>query len=104
MATAVGNTIYFAGGEGWDVHKAIDIYNTATNTWTNSNLIEYKGFGAGIAVGNINYWAGGETYNGGYYFSDKVEIWIRKPVSEQLFVPTKSFLFSRPKKQHHCIF
>jgi hypothetical protein len=94
MATAVGNTLYFAGGEGWEVHNAIDIYNTTTNTWTRSNLIEYKGFGAGIAVGNTNYWAGGETYNGGYYFSDKVEIWdmtTGERTIDCLFQPNLSF-------------
>ena len=61
-ATVIGNTIYFAGGAGWDVHKAIDIYNTSTNIWSTSSLSEYKGYAAGIAVGNTNYWAGGYTY------------------------------------------
>ena len=74
-ATAINNTIYFAGGEGNDVHKAIDIYNTDANTWSKSTLSEYKGSPAGIAVGNINYWAGGETaYSTGYEISSQVEM------------------------------
>ncbi len=72
-ATVIGNTIYFAGGLGdWEVHRAIDIYNTSTNTWSTSSLSESKGYAAGIAVGNINYWAGGYTYP--YDLSSQVEI------------------------------
>jgi N-acetylneuraminic acid mutarotase len=74
-ATVIGNNIYFAGGEGWDLHKAIDIYNTATNQWSTSSLSEYKGFAAGIAIGNTNYWAGGNSYfTRGYALSQQVEI------------------------------
>jgi N-acetylneuraminic acid mutarotase len=74
-ATVIGSTIYFAGGEGWDVHKAVDIYNTATNQWSTSSLHEYKGFAAGIAIGNTNYWAGGATYSpDDYSYSSQVEI------------------------------
>jgi hypothetical protein len=62
-ATVIDNTIYFAGGEGtFEVHKAIDIYNTSTNEWITSLLSESKGFAAGIAVGHTNYWAGGNTH------------------------------------------
>ncbi len=74
-ATVIGNTIYFAGGEGNDIHNAIDIYNTEANTWSKSTLIEYKGAPAGIGVGNINYWAGGDTYSDrSYHFSSLIEI------------------------------
>ncbi len=75
-ATVIGNTIYFAGGLGSDVHKAIDIYNTEANTWSKSFLNEYKGAPAGIAVDNINYWAGGDTLGTGrgYGISSQVEI------------------------------
>jgi hypothetical protein len=73
-ATVIGNTLYFAGGEGWDVHKAIDIYNTATNEWSASSLNEYKGFAAAIAIGSINYWAGGESFSSGYFLSNQVEM------------------------------
>jgi hypothetical protein len=94
-ATAIGDVIYFAGGEGWDVHKAIDIYNTATNQWSTSSLDEYKGFAAAIAVGNTNYWAGGYTYSpNGDNLSRQVE--IRNMVSGSstfgsLFQGNKSF-------------
>jgi Kelch motif/Galactose oxidase, central domain len=72
-ATVIGNTIYFAGGLGdWEVHKAIDIYNATTNTWSTSSLSEYKGYAAGIAVGNTNYWGGGYTFP--YGLSNLVEI------------------------------
>ena len=75
-ATVVDKTIYFAGGLGdWEVHKAIDIYNSASNTWSKSSLSEYKGAAAGISVGNTNYWAGGYTYYGqSYGLSKQVEI------------------------------
>ncbi len=46
----------------FEVQRAIDIYNTTTITWSKSSLSEYKSAAAGIAVGNINYWAGGFTY------------------------------------------
>lgn len=74
-ASAIDNTIYFAGGLGWDVHNTIDIYNSINNTWSTSQLSEYKGHAAGIAVGNTNYWAGGYTFSlGTYCLSDLVEI------------------------------
>ena len=74
-SSVIGNTIYFAGGLGFEVHKEIDIYNSANNTWSTSQLSEYKGYVAGIAVGNTNYWAGGYTYLPGIYtLSDLVEI------------------------------
>jgi hypothetical protein len=73
-ATVIGNTLYFAGGEGWDVHKAIDIYNTATNEWSAFSLNEYKGFAAAIAIGSINYWAGGASFSSGYFLSNQVEM------------------------------
>lgn len=93
-ATVIGNSIYFAGGEGWEVHSAIDIYNTSTNQWSTSQLNEPKGFAAGIAVGNVNYWAGGHTYVVDYTLSDGVE--IKDMISgmsriEYLFQPNSRF-------------
>ena len=72
-ATVIEQKIYFAGGMDYsDVQKAIDIYDPYTNTWSTSTLNEYKGAGAGIAVGNTNYWAGGVTFS--YGLSASVEI------------------------------
>lgn len=64
-ATAIDKTIYFAGGiDDFEIHKAIDIYNTETETWSKSSLNGYKGGVAGIASGNTIFWAGGQTWNG----------------------------------------
>ncbi len=66
-ATVIGSNIYLAGATGdwigWDFggdySSTINIYNTVTNSWSVSNLREERGAMGGIAIGNINYWAGG---------------------------------------------
>lgn len=100
-ATVIGNTIYFAGGLGFDVHKAIDIYDAEANNWSKSSLSEYKGAPAGIAVGNINYWAGGYTYPDG--LSSKVE--MRNMNSGAVSIGNLfqgNHHFSSTKKGYHC--
>jgi hypothetical protein len=74
-ATAIGDKIYFAGSSWMDnsqtglpswVEGTIHIFNTQTNNWTTSHLqSEPRGWMAGIAVGNTNYWAGGFERPGG---------------------------------------
>lgn len=74
-ATVIGDSIFFAGGLGEEVHNAIDIYNSGTDTWSTSALQEYRGFAAGISVGSKNYWAGGITFSGSNWSpSSTVEI------------------------------
>ena len=60
--------LYFAGGAGEysnsnivTTYSAIRIFNTINGTWTYSTLNKPNGYAAGIAVDNINYWAGGYT-------------------------------------------
>ncbi|MEO6868806.1 MAG: kelch repeat-containing protein [Ginsengibacter sp.] len=67
-ATSIGNMLYFAGGAGEysnsnivTTYSAIRIFNTINGTWTYSTLNKPNGYAAGIAVDNINYWAGGYT-------------------------------------------
>ena len=69
-ATTIGSKIYFAGGTGyWSVFdynstSKIDIYDAASNSWSQSSLSEPRGFHAAIAVNNKIYWAGGDTLYG----------------------------------------
>jgi hypothetical protein len=80
-ATSIGNKIYLAGNASdwyaWDfgsITSTINIYDVSTETWSVSELSIPRGFMAGIAVGNKNYWAGGlykQPYN---FFTNLVEI------------------------------
>lgn len=104
-ATVINDQIYFAGGIGSDLHKAIDIYNASTNTWSTSSLIEPKGGVAGIAVNGANFWAGGLTFGEGYRPSRQVE--IRNMTSgftmiEELFQPNA--FFSAVQKNNRIVF
>ena len=65
-ATVIENKIYFAGDASdwwaWDfgtISSTINIYDAVTNTWATSDMTMPRGYLAGIAVGNKNYWAGG---------------------------------------------
>ncbi len=65
-ATVIGTKIFFAGNASdwfaWDfgsITSTINIYETTTGNWTTTDLSIARGFMAGIAVGNKNYWAGG---------------------------------------------
>ncbi|WP_332734675.1 Kelch repeat-containing protein [Flavihumibacter sp.] len=66
-ATVIRDNIYLAGATGdwfaWDFggeySSTINIYNTVTDSWSVSHLREERGAMGGIAIGNINYWAGG---------------------------------------------
>lgn len=79
-ATVIGTKIYLAGNASdwlaWDFgsfSSTINIYDASTGIWSISNLSIPKGFMAGIAVDNKNYWAGG-VYNQNEKITDQVEI------------------------------
>ncbi len=105
-ATSIGNKLYFAGGAGeysnsniTTTYSSIRIFNIDIATWTYSSLNKPKGYAAGIAVGNFNYWAGG--YTGSSYIplsivtlSEQVE--IRNVITNEstttcLFQPNAKF-------------
>jgi hypothetical protein len=80
-ATVIGNKIFFAGeGSDWyawdfgSISSTINIYDVSANTWSVSNLNTAKGFMAGIAAGNKNYWAGGLYKQPQDPFTNEVEI------------------------------
>ena len=81
VATVIGNSIFFAGNASdwwaWDfgtISSTINVYDAQSNTWSASALSEARGYLAGIAVGNKNYWAGG-LYKQPYDpFTERVEI------------------------------
>jgi len=60
---AVGNKIFFAGGEygsgGWRPSKTVDIYNVSTNTWSVDSLSTPRYDIAAATVGNKIFFAGG---------------------------------------------
>ncbi|MEO6583203.1 MAG: kelch repeat-containing protein, partial [Ferruginibacter sp.] len=116
-ATSIGNMLYFAGGAGeygnssiTTSYSRIRIFNTNDGTWTYSSLNKAKGYAAGIAVGNNNYWAGG--YTGSYYtplspvtLSEQVE--IRNVITNEssstcLFQPNAKF--SAVQKNGNIVF
>ncbi len=80
-ATVIGNKIYFAGNASdwwaWDfgtITSTISIYDVVANTWSTSDLSIDRGYLAGIAVGNKNYWAGGLHHQPQNPFTNLVEI------------------------------
>lgn len=99
--TTIGNKIFFAGGDG-DIDRLvsnIDIYDAASNTWT----VEYlpppfdQGWApTGIAVGNKNYWAGGQYYSPATYIQPTDQVLIRDESTNNstwacLFQPNSHF-------------
>jgi hypothetical protein len=78
-ATVIGNKIFFAGASEWawdfgQNSSTINIYDADSSTWSISSLSVARGYMAAIAVGNKNYWAGGNGYPGSAAPSDQVEI------------------------------
>ena len=78
-ATVIGGKIFFAGASQWawdfgQNSSTINIYDAVTNTWSISALSVARGYMAAIAVGNKNYWAGGNGYPGSAAPSNQVEI------------------------------
>jgi hypothetical protein len=109
--------LYFAGGAGEYSNSSIvtsysDIrmFNTNSATWTYSSLMKPKGYAAGIAVGNINYWAGGYTgslYTPGSIISLSEEVEIRNAITNEssfacLFQPNAKF--SAVQKNDNIVF
>ena len=81
VATVLGNKIYFSGNASdwwaWDfgtITSTISVYDVSVNSWSTSNLNIPRGYLAGIAVGNKNYWAGGLYRQPQNPFTDRVEI------------------------------
>lgn len=115
-ATSVENKLYFTGGAGEyynsnivSTYPNIRIFNTNNATWTYSWLNIPKGYGAGIAVDNINYWAGG--YTGSIYTSSFVtlseHVEIRNIITNEasfacLFQPNAKF--SAVQKNDNIVF
>jgi len=84
VAVTLGDKVYIAGGESWTSNTAyswfvsdeIDIYDSATNTWSVNTMYENKISFAGIALNDKIYWAGGRSGSRPYlYSSNVVEIW-----------------------------
>jgi hypothetical protein len=78
-ATVIGNKIYFAGAAQWawdfgENSSTINIYDAATGNWSLSSLSVERGLMASIAVGDKNYWAGGDGYPESAAPTDLVEI------------------------------
>lgn len=80
-ATVIGSKIYFAGDASdwwaWDfgtISSTINIYDVATSSWSRSDLSLARGYLAGIAVDNKNYWAGGLDKQPHNPFTTHVEI------------------------------
>ncbi len=80
-ATVIGNKIYFAGNASdwwaWDfgtITSTINVYDVSANSWSTSNISIPRGYLAGIAVKNKNYWAGGLFKQPYDPFTDFVEI------------------------------
>jgi hypothetical protein len=80
-ATVIDNKIFFGGnGSDWwawdfgNISSAINIYDATANTWSTSNLSIPRGYLAGIAVDNKNYWAGGLYKQPQDPFTNLVEI------------------------------
>lgn len=82
IATAVlGDKIYLAGeASDWYARGAgsysstINIYNAATDSWSQAALRQPRGYMAGIGMGGKLYWAGGVVRQGAQPFTDEVEI------------------------------
>lgn len=87
-ATSVGNKVLFAGGdEGLNANsnllraKTVDIYDLNTNTWSTSQLSQWKRGGqCAVTANNKVYIAGGETWvfspGGNYWYpSDTIDIY-----------------------------
>jgi hypothetical protein len=76
---AVGNKIYFAGGElgdgAFDIYySTVDIYDASTNTWSVATLSQPRSHIAAAAIGNKIFFAGGEK-NLSYTTSNVVDIY-----------------------------
>lgn len=103
-ATSIGNMLYFAGGADdpnyiTTSYSEVRIINTDNANLTHSSLYESKGYAAGIAVGNVNYWAGGYTgskYTLGSIVTLSKQVEIRNVITNEtsitcLFQPNAKF-------------
>jgi len=78
-AIAVGNKIFFAGGESGDgafnsLYSNVDIYDVSTNTWSVASLSLPRSSIAVAAIGNKIFFAGGE-FNWNYDNTNLVDIY-----------------------------
>ncbi len=78
-AIAVGNKIFFAGGESGDgafnsLYSNVDIYDVSTNTWSVVSLSLPRSSIAVAAIGNKIFFAGGE-FNWNYDNTNLVDIY-----------------------------
>ncbi|MEJ7589688.1 MAG: T9SS type A sorting domain-containing protein [Ferruginibacter sp.] len=117
-ATVINDTIYFAGGmssnQPYDyaevyLTSTINIYDAANNTWSTSALSQPRGFLAGIAIDNKNYWAGGITTTAQSYpyneYTDLVEIRdMNSGASSTSCLFQKNGFFSAVKKDTKIVF
>jgi hypothetical protein len=78
--TAVGTKVLFGGGNGirpesQSFADRVDIYDSATNTWSVAKLSEARGYGAATSTGGKAFFAGGYTgYFGHSFHSNVVDI------------------------------
>lgn len=77
--TVIGSKIYFAGAGQWawdfgENSSTVNIYDAVTGNWSLSSLSVERGLMASIAIGNKNYWAGGDGYPESEAPTDLVEI------------------------------
>jgi PKD domain/Kelch motif len=76
-AAAVGNKVFFAGGNGngtWT--NKVDIYDVTANTWSTSILSESKTSISAVTVDNKIYFAGGSSYgNSANSLSERIDIY-----------------------------
>jgi len=84
-AVSVGSKVLFAGGAnpsidpntfgltGFEVFSRVDIYDTATNTWSTAELSDPRAGMAHAVLGDKAYFAGGDKGNG--VVSDVVDIY-----------------------------
>ena len=99
--TKIGNRIYFAGGDynNDGIVSNIDIYDAVSNSWSTSFFSPPFDIGwtpSGIAVGNKNYWAGGQYFSRPDYFQLTNHVEIRDMTTQKstfacLFQPNSRF-------------
>ncbi|HMJ47683.1 MAG TPA: kelch repeat-containing protein, partial [Ferruginibacter sp.] len=110
--TAIGNKIFFAGGEFLNdgLTSNIDIYDASTNAWTVTTFSAPFDQGwapSGIAVGNKNYWAGGLCFVAATNVNPTEHVEIRDEVTHTstfacLFQP--NYRFGVTSKDNKIIF
>lgn len=76
-AIALGNKLFFAGGENgqWTTYDNVDIYDVSTNTWTVAHLSEARGFTGAAKSGNKIFFAGGYYYPAPITPSNRVDVY-----------------------------